>query len=99
MTFSEFETVDKSNITLIDVREKEEYMLGTIKGSLNFPLDELNGSYLDIPKDKPVYVFCSKGVSSKQAFSILKEKGYEVYNLDGGYEAYLRYLMTQEEKH
>lgn len=99
MTFSAFEAIDKSNITLIDVREREEYMLGTIKGSLNFPLDKLNESFGDIPKDKPVFVFCSKGVSSKEAFSFLERKGYEVYNLDGGYEAYLRYLMTQEKKH
>lgn len=94
MTFHEFETIDKSNIMLIDVREREDYMLGTIKDALNFPLDELEQNYMDIPKDKPIYVFCRKGVTSKEAFSLLKEKGYEVYNLDGGYEAYLRYLMS-----
>lgn len=99
MNFLEFEQIDKSNITLIDVREREDYILGTIKGALNIPLDELNKCYADIPKDKPVYVFCSKGVSSKEAFALLKENRFEVYNLDGGYEAYLRHLMIQEEKH
>ncbi len=76
-------------VTLLDVRTKEEFKLGTIPGAINIPVDELRSRYNEIPTDKPVYIFCQIGLRGYLAQQILFEKGFkEVYNLSGGYKTY-----------
>ena len=48
-------------VTLLDVRTKEEFKLGSIPGAINIPVDELRLRYNDIPIDKPVYIYCQIG--------------------------------------
>ena len=79
------ENVIKSgNYTVLDVRTKEEYETGHVKGSLNIPYDTINAN-TKIDKDKPVLVYCKSGVRSAKAYETLKNLGYEVYDL-GAYE-------------
>ncbi|HEX9058626.1 MAG TPA: FAD-dependent oxidoreductase [Clostridia bacterium] len=74
---------------LIDVREKEEFELGTIEGSVNIPLDKIRNRLYDIPADKEVYIFCQVGLRGYLASRILMQKGYKnVKNLSGGYKTY-----------
>ena len=40
-----------------------------------------------IPKDKPVYVFCSTGDRSEEVAEILADRDYDVYNVEGGLDA------------
>lgn len=68
--------------TLVDVRTVGEYRSGHIEGALNIPVDDLAGKMAQIPKDKPVVVYCQSGMRSASAASTLKDAGYkEVYNL------------------
>ncbi|NLA15313.1 MAG: FAD-dependent oxidoreductase [Bacteroidales bacterium] len=77
------------DVFLLDVRIEEEYMIGTLKGAVNIPLDELRDRLDEVPKDKPIYVFCAVGVRGYFAANILTQNGYkEVYNLSGGYKTY-----------
>lgn len=69
------------SITLLDVRTPEEYRRGHIAKASNYPLNKIN-QYKG--KEKEVYVICQSGVRSKQAAKILKQKGYEVTNVQGG---------------
>ena len=39
-------------------------------------------------KEKPVVVYCKKGGRSATAANQLKEKGYRVFNLLGGFDAW-----------
>ena len=41
-----------------------------------------------MPKNKVIYVYCKKGGRSANAAHQLKEKGYRVFNLLGGYDAW-----------
>jgi len=76
-------------VTLLDVRTKEEFKLGSIPGAINIPVDELRLRYNDIPTDKPVYIFCQIGLRGYLAQQILFGKGFkEVFNLSGGYKTY-----------
>jgi rhodanese-related sulfurtransferase len=63
------------------VRTKAEYQGGHIRGSLNIPLQNLQGSLSKIKKDRPVITCCASGMRSGSAKSILKSSGYsEVHN-------------------
>lgn len=69
---------------IIDVRTKEEYQSGHIRGSVNIPLQNLSNNLSKIKKDKPVIICCASGVRSASAKSILNSLSYaEVYNGGG----------------
>lgn len=81
---------NKSKYHIIDVRESDEYSAGHIEGAVNIPLgklmrDEKNGI---VPKDKEVVVHCKSGGRGSVACQFLKQKGYNVRNLEGGYDSY-----------
>lgn len=80
--------LDLSKVTLLDVRTEIEYSVGTISGAKNIPVDSLRERLSEIPKDKPAYLFCQVGLRGHIANRILTQKGYEVYNLSGGYKSY-----------
>lgn len=70
-----------SGAQIIDVRTKEEFKIGNIKGSLNVPLQVLQNNFSRIKKDKPVIICCASGMRSASAKSILKSNGFlEVHN-------------------
>ncbi|MGG5370142.1 rhodanese-like domain-containing protein [Enterococcus sp. AZ196] len=71
----------EQSITLLDVRTPEEYRRGHIAKAVNYPLNKINRYQ---GKEKEVYVICQSGMRSKQAAKILKEKGYEATNVQGG---------------
>ena len=72
----------------IDVRTPMEYMVGTIPGFVNIPLDSLREHLAEIPRDKTLYVTCQVGLRGYLAARILAQHGYNVYNLSGGYRLY-----------
>ncbi len=77
--------LDKGNITLLDVREIEEYIQGHIKGSIHIPLRELEYRLEEIDRNKPVVTYCRSGNRSLGASIILCSHGFkEVFNLNGG---------------
>lgn len=85
----ELQQADLSNVTLVDVRTADEYALGTIPGAINVPLDDLRSLMTQIPKDRPVYLFCGVGLRGYLASNILKDNGYtDVRNLIGGLKTY-----------
>ena len=93
----EMQQVDKSQVTLVDVRTPDEYALGTIPGAINIPLDNLRERLADIPENKPVYLFCGVGLRGYLASNILKSKGYpDVRNLIGGLKTYNAATATIE---
>jgi phage shock protein E len=63
--------------TILDVRTKNEYREGHIKGSLNIPLNDLAANLNKINKNKPVITCCASGMRSGAAKTLLKNKGFE----------------------
>lgn len=71
------------------MRTSDEFALGAIKGAVNIPLDELRERMGQIPKDRPVWLYCGVGLRGYLASNILKDNGYEdVHNLIGGFKTY-----------
>lgn len=73
---------------LIDVREPVEREFGFIEGSINISLNDLRNKLTEIPIDKTVYVSCQVGLRGYLASRILKNNGYHVKNVDGGWKTY-----------
>lgn len=87
--WDEVQAIDRDRAVLIDVREPEEYGLGTIEGAINIPLGELRERLTEIPTDREVYIFCQVGLRGYSACRILMQKGFKrVKNLSGGLRTY-----------
>lgn len=92
VSVAEFATlITDSDVQRLDVRTVAEYSAGHIPGSINANvLDEEFEKVVEevLQKDKPVALYCRSGKRSKQAAKILSEKGYKVYELDKGFNAW-----------
>ncbi|MCO5143793.1 MAG: HesA/MoeB/ThiF family protein [Oligoflexia bacterium] len=79
-------------VKYIDVREENELESGTIPGGIHWPLScLLKNKFPDsIPTDSTLVVYCSKGIRSQQAVSLMKGKidHVRIYSLLGGINAY-----------
>ena len=84
------------NSFLLDIREPDEVLCGTIEDSLHIPLVELRDSLYKLPKDKEIIVFCKMGARGYLAELILRAGGFKVKNLSGGYEAYKLFFPSPD---
>lgn len=73
---------------LIDVRESMEREFGYIEGSQNISLNDLRNRLDELPKDQIIYVSCQVGLRGYLASRILKNHGFKVKNVDGGWKTY-----------
>ena len=81
----------RKDLLLIDIRSPQEFSQGFIAGSQNIPFIDIMEGRHSLPKDRPLLLICSIGGRSFAAVQLLQEKGYtEVYNLDGGLQAWSR---------
>lgn len=74
--------------TLLDVREREEFARGFLKGAINIPIGELPDRIHEIPRDRPVIVYCAYGSHSLMAARLLDGNGYRVASGAGGLAYY-----------
>lgn len=66
---------------LLDVRTPDEFGLGHIHGAQNIPLATLTGRLKELPKDRPIVVYCASGMRSAHARSVLKASGFDARDL------------------
>ena len=89
--------LDAGEVNVIDVRGKTEWEAGHIDDSPNIPIGYLTDRLADIPRDKPLVVYCQAGARSAIATSVLRARGVaKVINLTGGYEAWSRSLASRQ---
>ncbi len=81
------------NAQLLDTRETAENELGSVPGAVNIPLTELRKRCEELPRDRQILVFCQSGLRSYIAERILKQRGFQVATVSGGY---LTWKMSQE---
>jgi len=74
-------------VTLLDVRQEDEYALGHLPGALNIPLADLESRLADLPKDQEIVAYCRGAycVLSFEAVAFLRAKGYRVRRLEDGF--------------
>ena len=79
--------VETPNAFLLDVRTAGEFGGGHLPKATNidFRSPDFANKIKELPKDKPVFVYCLSGGRSAQAAEILRNNGYQVTELQGGY--------------
>ena len=88
ITFNDFyQLYQKESLSVLDVREVEEFEALHLEGAHNFPLSQLTDTFEQLDKDNLYYVICKSGMRSARACQFLAEQGYEVINVQGGMDA------------
>lgn len=80
----------KGNVFLLDVRTPEEFRQGRIKGAVLIPVSEIERRVAEVPKNRPVIVYCAVGGRSNKAAKFLASKGYEVFDMTDGIVGWYR---------
>lgn len=78
----------KAGAFLLDVRTEKEVETGTIEGATNIPLDDLRQRLNELPQDRDILVSCQVGLRSYVGTRILRQNGFKVKNIAGGYKLY-----------
>ena len=73
---------------LLDVRTKEEFLQDTVPQAMNLPVDELRSRLGELARDATIYPYCRVGQRSYIATRILKQRGFDVKNMSGGFLTY-----------
>lgn len=78
------------DLLLVDVREPDEFDIATIEGSELLPLSQAQQWANDLPRDKPVIIFCHHGSrSARVAMALNQQLGYtNIANMTGGIDAW-----------
>ena len=78
----------KFDINILDVRSQNEYLNGSVDGSLNIPLINLTDNLDKLNSNKRSYIYCKGGYRSMIASSIINSKGInDITNIIGGYDS------------
>ncbi len=79
--------ITQKKVQLLDVRTPAEFKSGHLKNAILADwLDQktFETKIATLNKSIPVYVYCHVGGRSSMAATLLKSKGFDVYNLKGG---------------
>ena len=72
---------------IIDARDEKDYAEGRLKGAVNITLDTLDKKMSEIPKDRPIAVYCYSGNRSFELAERLTKAGFKaISSLDGSTE-------------
>ena len=88
--------LEKPDVTVIDIRPEHEFIRGNIPGSVNIAEDELPKRIVEFDKSDEICLVCATGNKTEYLSEELESLGYEnVYNLNGGYEAYMKLKLNE----
>jgi peroxiredoxin family protein/TusA-related sulfurtransferase/rhodanese-related sulfurtransferase len=79
---------DPDELGVLDVRTQIEWDLGHIEGAVHIPNTELRQRLDELSKDKAWVIYCAIGRRAYVAERILKQNGFRVRNLTGGWTTY-----------
>ena len=83
----------------VDVREKDEWDAGHIKGAVHCPLSEMKkGNIADLPTDAVLYLYCASGNRSQVAKRILLPTHPLAQSLSKGYEELLKDMKSTTDR-
>lgn len=93
VTVEEFaKVVSGHKVQLVDVRTPEEFAQGNIAGSVNIDVNSGHfGASADslLNKEQKVAIYCRSGRRSKKAAEMLSMMGFDVVELDKGYNGWV----------
>ena len=92
--------IKSEKIILVDVRTAKEYNEGHIPQA-DCNIDVLKSNFIYhahrlLPRNRTIALYCKGGVRSKRAAKQLMEYGYKVFDLDKGYDEWVKAGMPTE---
>ena len=72
------------DVTLIDVRQPEEYAAGHVRTARLLPLQDVPDLMSELPTEAEVFIICCSGSRSAMASEFLIEQGVSAVNVAGG---------------
>ena len=80
---------ENKKIQILDVREDTERDHASVKGTIHIKLSEISQRYIELDKNKNIFVMCHTGTRSQAVVNWLKEQGYNhAVNVLGGIDAW-----------
>lgn len=76
--------VAENDAVVLDVREPNEWELGTLPNAVKISQGDLVDRLDDLDKSKPVLAVCRSGGRSSNVAMFLSFNGFQVANLEGG---------------
>ena len=78
-------------VFLLDVRSVDEFRQARLRGATLIPISEIERRYFEVPRDRPVVIYCAVGSRSGLVADFLEKKGYrQVYNMKDGIVGWYR---------
>jgi rhodanese-related sulfurtransferase len=83
---------------LVDIRTPKEYNASHIPGAvmIDYKNDNFKEEFSKLDKKVPVLIYCRSGGRSGRATKVLTKMGYDVYNLNKGFNEWKAEGMPQE---
>lgn len=80
--------VERHDGLVLDIREPQEWQLGTLPDAMQMSMSELLDRIDELPKDRAILCVCRSGNRSHQVARFLSLSGFErVANMGGGMKA------------
>ncbi len=81
------ERLQQDEVTVLDVRPRDEFIQGHVPGALNIPLDELETRLEELPPSQEVVAYCRGPycVLAFEAVALLRQKGRRARRLEQGF--------------
>lgn len=80
--------MNKNKVTILDIRETDEWLNGHIKGAIHLPMSTLASNLDKLNKEEMYYVICHSGNRSTQVAKVLSKMNYKITNVMGGMSLY-----------
>jgi rhodanese-related sulfurtransferase len=91
------EMIKNNEVTVIDVRFREDYLKGRIPGAINLPKSKWD-TLLGLSHDKPNVVYCYDQTChlAAQACKEFADNGFSVIELEGGFDGWKNHSFDIE---
>jgi len=84
-----FVRAQRGEVVLLDVRGAAEHESGHVPGARHIPLGELAERANELPRDRPLALFCAGSTRSRIGVSVLRRAGFtQLFDQGGGFSAH-----------
>jgi rhodanese-related sulfurtransferase len=76
--------VEQEGGVLVDVRSPKEYAEGHVDGAINVPVGDMAERLGELPRDRPLVLYCRSGGRAARAARLLNKNGFDQVHSLGG---------------
>ena len=100
--YTDIQKLPEDSYVLVDTRDKSALDYGIIPGAIHISHMELaentDEALSNLPKDKTIILYCSRGQQSIEDAALLRERGFDALSLEKGYNGYLMSIIMKQDE-